>query len=219
MNHPAENIIPMHANEEAVIKTGTIEGVSADTLTIMISGILQPGKKAFSCLIDPEPGDQIICSVHPDGLVYVLGIIERPNRQETNLTFPSDANIRTQKGSLHISAPERINVASSNVDCFAARTTYKSNEAFISCHKTIATGNEIQASFHTIRFISQMIHTMARQVMSKFKGYARHTEDNDMVRSGQMTRKIDGLYAMDSKNTIMNSKKITKIDGEKILMG
>ncbi len=40
-----------------------------------------------------------------------------------------------------------------------------------------------------------------------------------MVKSGQMTRQTDGLYAMDSKHTIMNSKKSTKIDGEKILMG
>jgi hypothetical protein len=40
-----------------------------------------------------------------------------------------------------------------------------------------------------------------------------------MIKAGQMTRCAEGLYAVDSDQTVMKSKKNTIIDGEKILMG
>ena len=60
---------------------------------------------------------------------------------------------------------------------------------------------------------------MAKQLTERVKNYIRHTEDYDQVNAGQMTRKVDGLYAMDSRHTVMVSKKDTKIDGERIHMG
>ena len=62
-------------------------------------------------------------------------------------------------------------------------------------------------------------HHMARQVIEKFKSYVRGTEDYDQVNAGQMMRKAKGLYSMDSEQTIMVSRKHTKIDGERIFMG
>jgi len=60
---------------------------------------------------------------------------------------------------------------------------------------------------------------MAKQVIDRFKSYIRHSEESDMVKAAQMTREVSGLYSMDSKYTIMLSKKDTKIDGERIHMG
>jgi len=61
--------------------------------------------------------------------------------------------------------------------------------------------------------------TMAKQVIDRFKSYIRHSENSDQVKAGQMTREVSGLYSMDSKYTIMVSKRDTKIDGERIHMG
>lgn len=83
----------------------------------------------------------------------------------------------------------------------------------------IARGNCLQADFKTVWVISQMVNTLAKQVISKFKNYIRRTEDYDQVKSGQMTRQVDGLYSLDSKHTVLVSKKDTKIDGERIHMG
>jgi uncharacterized protein involved in type VI secretion and phage assembly len=47
----------------------------------------------------------------------------------------------------------------------------------------------------------------------------RHTESADQIKAGQMSHTVEDLYSMDSKYTIMVSKKDTKIDGEHIHIG
>ena len=81
-----------------------------------------------------------------------------------------------------------------------------------------AKGVNLKASFKRVLLVSSLISTMAGQIIEKASTYIRHSEHYDQVKAGQMTRKIDGLYSMDSKQTVMVSKKETKIDGERIFM-
>lgn len=60
---------------------------------------------------------------------------------------------------------------------------------------------------------------MAKQAIQKFNSYVRKSDISDQVQAAQMSRKVDGLYTMNSKHTILVSQKDTKIDGEHIHMG
>ena len=219
MNNLARKVIPIHTNNESVVKTGSVISVVLDKVDVNIAGDIKEARKAFSCLIDLKPDDIVICTENNDGMVYILGIVERPGIQKISMSFPSDVNIQTKHGGLNINSPDSVSIVSKNVNCFSKRVVHKSNEAIISYDKTTASGNELQASFKTVRLISNLINTMAKQVIDKFQGYVRSTENNDMVKAGHINRQADGLFSMGSKHTIMNSKKSTKIDGEKILMG
>ncbi|MCP3927721.1 MAG: DUF3540 domain-containing protein [Bacteroidetes bacterium] len=219
MNNSARKVIPIYNSNESAIQTGSVISVNADEISINITGDIKIAKKAFSCFIDIEPDDIIICTENNDGIIYILGIIERPEAQTINMAFPSDTNIRTKQGSLNVNSPDSVTIVSKNVNCFSKRVIHKSREAIIAYNNTTAKGNDLQATFKTVRLISNLMNTMAKQVINKFKGYIRNTEENDMVKAGMMNRKAEGLYSVDSKHTILNSKKSTKIDGEKILMG
>lgn len=219
MKNLARNVIPIHGGNDSAVKTGSVISVASGDIRVDIAGENKKAKKAFSCVIDLMPEDIIICSENNDGMVYVLGIIERPGAQTMNLSFPSDTRIRADQGTLNINSSEGVTIASENVNCFSTRAIHKSREAIVSYENIIATGNELQAGFKTVRLISNVINTMAKQVIDKFKIYIRHTEDNDMVKAGQIARHTDGLYSVESTHTIMKSRKTTMIDGEKILMG
>ncbi len=219
MNHPARKVIPMHHTNDSSIRTCSVESVTRDIITVNIAGDIKTAKKAFSCIIDVNPGDIVICADNHDGNTYILGIIERPGTRTMNMSFPGDAKVQTMQGSLQINAHDSIGIASANVNCFSKKVVHKSHDAIISYEHATAEGHELQASFKTVQFISNLINTMARQVISRFKGYIRHTEGSDMVNAGQMTQQSRGLFSVDAKHTIMNSRESTKIDGKKILMG
>ncbi len=219
MNNFARKVIPIHYGNESAVKTGVVISVVLDEIVVDMAGEIKKAKKAFSCLIDIMPEDIIICTENGEGIVYILGVIERPKEKKMNLSFPSNTHIQVNQGGLSIGSADSVSIMSKDLNLFSKKAIHKSHEAIVAYENISATGNELQASYKTVRLISNLINTMAKQVIDKFKGYIRSTEDNDMVKSGQMTRKTDGLYAMDSKHTIMNSKKSTKIDGEKILMG
>jgi|GEM_PF-1274871 len=223
MNSFAEKLIPIHnqtmTGNESVLQTGTIISALPDNITINLNGAVKEAKKAFSCVVDLKTDDVVICVRNNDGKIYILGIIERPGSQNMNFLFPSDVNFSVGNGSMNIDSHENISIAANNLNCFSKNVIHKSDEAIFSYNTVRARGRELQANYGTVQIISNIINTMAKQVINKFKGYIRSTEDNDMVKSGQMTRRSEGLYAVDSQHTIMNSKSVTKIDGDKILMG
>ena len=221
MNNSAGKVIPIHSNNHSTIniKTGFVVSIIPGEIIINIQGEKIKAKKAFSCIVDPKPDDIVILTETENRTAYVLGIIERPGSQKMSVSFPSDTHIQINRGSLNINSSAGVTIASENMNCFSKRVIHKSNEAVISYDNMTASGDELQASFKTVRLISNLINTMAKQVIDKFKGYIRSTDDNDMVKAGQMTRRADGLFSMDSENTIMDSRKSTKIDGKKIFMG
>jgi hypothetical protein len=219
MDNSANKIIPMMADNASAVQTAVVESILSDGAAVTIAGHLKTAKKAFSCLVDLVPGDQVICARNSDGMVYILGIIARPGSQKMKLSFPSDATMQSLKGGVGIHAHDNVTVTSANMNFISQKSVHKSSDACISFDHATVTGMELQASFKSVRFVSDLIITMAKQGIDRFKGYVRTTRDADMVKSGQMIRQTDGLYAMDSTHTVMNSRKSTKIDGDKILMG
>lgn len=201
------------------IQNGRIISIQSDGFRVEISGQTVKAEKAFSCFIEPLPQDRVICSKDESGQVYILGIIERKQTRNVVLTYPSNTDMVCEDGHLNLRSDKSLSLASQDLSFFSKKAVHKARTALISFDETTATGEKFQAGFKTVKFISNLIHTMAHQVIQSFQGYVRNTEDNDQVKAGQMIRQSGGMYTMDSQYTIMVSKKDTKIDGERIHMG
>lgn len=218
----AENkkVIPIVEPVAPAIYHATVLSVTDESIVIDVSGVPQTAKLAFSCLVRPEPDDIVMYSLFESGESYVLGIIERPSETGMSIDLPGDAAIQTRSGSLSMISSTSVNLfAGKKINCISDQVVHKSREAIIDYNDITAQGKSLQASFTNIRIFSELMSSMAKQVIDKFKSYIRHSEDFDQVKAGQMTREVSGLYSMDSKYTILVSKKDTKIDGERIHMG
>ena len=218
----AENkkVIPIVEPVAPAIYHATVLSVTDESIVIDVSGVPQTAKLAFSCLVRPEIDDIVMYSQHESGLCYVLGIIERPGETEMSIDLPGDATIQTRTGSLSMISGTSVNLlAGKKINSISDQVVHKSREAYVDYDEITAKGKSLQASFTNIRVFSELMSSMGKQVIDKFKSYIRHSEDFDQVKAGQMTREVSGLYSMDSKYTILVSKKDTKIDGERIHMG
>ena len=212
-------VIPISSDNDSLTKTGKVIAIIDGDFEILISNKRVRAKKAFSCIIVPLPDDTVICCKNDNGIFYILGIIERETSQKIDISFPSDTNIESKEGTLNLISKKTISMVSTNINSFSKKAIHRSEDATICFDNVSATGKEFQASFKTVKLISNIINTMAKNVFEKFKSYNRNTEDSDQIKAGLLSRKTRGSYILDSKHTIMNSKECTKIDGEKILMG
>lgn len=226
MSRNTSKVIPISREEipkkeqisEIPVQKGIVTAISPEAVEVLLSGETIKAVKSFSCLIDPEPGDTILCCRDEDGEVYVLGILAREQSQKAKVSFPADTTIESATGNLNLFSNQAVTIGAQSINSFSKKEVHKSDQAYLAFNEVVAHGRKLQATFQTVRVISNLINTMARQVIEKFKGYIRHTEDHDQIQAGQLTRRTDGLYSMDSRNTVMISKKETKIDGEKIYM-
>jgi len=220
MSTKQSSVIPLREQAPMPVENARVISVAEKEVAIRLTGATQTARVAFSCLIKPELGDLVLCTKSETGANFILGIIERPGEQNMTLAFPADATILAENGNLSALSQKSVTLAAADkLNCFSDQVIHKSRDAVVDYDEVVARGTTLQATFSTVRLISQMVNILAKQVIDKFKNYIRHTEDYDQVKAGQMTRKADGLYSVDSKNTVLVSKKDTKIDGERIHMG
>ncbi len=220
MNPKSNNILPFHDPADGIMQTARVISISNKGIIISISGIEITAKVAFSCLVQPQTGDIVLWTSSTTDGNYILAIASRPDKQNMTLTFPADTTMQSTEGSINILSRKSVTLAAGKkLTCLAEKTLHKSQQTIIDYEKITAKGNDLDASFKNIRLFSDMLTTMAKQVMTKTKNYFRHTEDYDEIKAKQITRSAKGVYSVDSKYTIMVSKKDTKIDGERIHMG
>ncbi len=214
------NVSPILEPQPSANYHAVVISVTGQSAVIDLAGIPQPASIAFSCLVRPEPDDIVIYSQLESGVNYILGIIERPHGENMIIDLSGDATLQSRSGKLSIIANTSANLmAGEKINCISDQVIHKSREAIIDYSDVTAQGKSLQASFTNIRVFSELMSSMAKQVIDKFKCYIRHSEDFDQVKAGQMTREVSGLYSMDSRHTVMVSKKDTRIDGERIHMG
>ena len=214
------NVVSLREGTEPGAQNARVVSISGQEAEVRLSGCIRKARVAFSCLVRPMAGDLVLCTENESGEHYILGIIERPGAQNMVISFPADATMLAKYGAFSVVSGKAVTLASGDrLNCFSGQAVHKSREAVVDFEDLTARGESLQVHFQTVRLITRMMNTLARHVIDKFKTYVRHTEDYDQVKSGQMTRKVDGLYSMDSQNTVMVSKKDTKIDGKRIYMG
>jgi hypothetical protein len=218
MNNFSAELIPLISKNNPAFHTAKVAAYDKLSLEILIEGKKLKAKKAFSCLVEPQINDTVICTSDEKGMYYILAILERKDNKRINISFPSDAELNSDNGFININSSKSASIISKKINLFSDKAVYKSKEATVAIDEITASGNEIQAGYKTIKTAADLISTFSRQVTEKFKTYVRSSK-NDIVKSDHMTRKSEGLYSVDSKHTIMKSKKSTKIDGDKILMG
>jgi hypothetical protein len=217
------NVVPLRSADqapEAALREARVIFIDGADASIRIDGRLLPARIAFSCLVRPAPDDLCLCARLENGDHCILGILERPGSQDMTLSFPADATLASDNGALAFASGKSLTLASDGaLTCISDRVVHKSREAVVDYATVVARGEDLKASYTRVTLIGQTISTVARQAIQKFVSYIRHTEEVDQIKAGQMTRGVDGLYALDSKYTMMTSKKDTKIDAERIFMG
>lgn len=178
-----------------------------------------PAQLAFSCPVQPQPGDLVLClDAGPDGH-HLLAILERPGSQAMTLAFPGEAQLQTA-GSLSLLAGQGITLtAGGQLACASDAAVLRSRETVLDCCELVAQGRVLQASFDSITFLGRMFQTLVQHLIQKSRGYFRHTQETDQVRAGQMLRQAEGLCSLESQYTVLTSARDTRIDGERIHMG
>jgi len=75
-----ENLARALGNEETFLEYGTVKLAEGGAFTVAAESGTVTAKRAFSCLIEPLPGDAVLVSRAASGC-YILAILERHGDQ------------------------------------------------------------------------------------------------------------------------------------------
>ncbi len=216
----SQKVVALKGADQQSLQNARVVSAQGQEIEVLTEEGIQKARVAFSCLVAPAIDDLTLCARDDQGQYYVLAIIDRPGPQDATLAFPAAAAIVAGAGPLTVYSKESVTLAAEQgLNCLSDKAVHKANSATINYESATATGKDLKANFDSVLMVGRMLTTMAAQMIAKAKNYVRQTESHDQIKAGQMSRKADELFTLDSKRSVMVSKKETKIDGERIFMG
>jgi hypothetical protein len=214
MNLHTDNIVPISVTNNSPAAEGNVSGrihkIQQGNIQVEHNGKLINTQKAFSCLVEPMVDDIVLVSKDQHQQAYVIAILQRDDETQMQVQLAPNTTLTSS---------EKLTLHSEQINQLSVKSLQKTSEATFDFQQGLIRGDKLHSHIRHVHTISDMISTMAKQAIQKFNTYIRKTDTSDQVQAAQMGRKVDGLYTMNSKHTIMVSQKDTKIDGEHIHMG
>lgn len=211
--------LPRDTTETTSLECGRIILAEGDKYTVDTGDRRIMAGKAFSCLVQPCPGDRVLFCREPDGRAYVLSVLER-EKTDAALSLPGNVTLSAPEGTLSLAARDGLNLATPGETALAsASLSVAAGQAEISLEKTTIVSKILDAHIDALRLVGRTVEHVAERIRQRFARSFRQVDELDQTRAGQVDCKADKVMNLRGKYTVVTAEKDVRVDGEKILMG
>lgn len=188
--------------------------VAGETLTVSVDGRPRAARRAKSCLVAPEPGDRVLCSVDV-ATTYVLAVLE--GAVDTRLV--ADGKLEVHATELSLSGSQvalrgdTVSIASD-----ALRMRAKAALAVIDDFRLLGGSVEANIADKAV-LLAERVETRATRILQRTKQLFRFVDDLEQARVRNYDLRAEGLAAMRAENTIVSARVLAKLDGEQVKIG
>lgn len=178
-----------------------------------------PAKRAFSCLVAPEPGDVVLVAVPARGDLFVLAVLERPSDAPARLTSEGDLHVQTP-GRFLVSAKEGVALRTpGELDLDARDVSLRAEVGQLVVKRLTYLGELLEAHGGTLKAALRIVDSVTERWSQKTKRSYRFIEEMDVTRSREIDTRASGTLSMRGKHAITTAEELVKMDGRQIHLG
>ena len=215
-----DNLARNHSYSEATQEYGKVIEQKDSFYSVETDSGLYLFTRAVSCVVQPEVNDLVLVSLNSSYEGYILAVLKREKGAKATLSFDSDVDIRTSKGSLSITSKQGIDLASTeNINLISSRLGIISSEGEINISKLTFLGSLFEGSLETIKLLAKTFEAITERFFRRTKRSYRFTEDTDEVKTGSLHYVADKSLMLRGTFSQMTAKEDIHIDGERINIG
>jgi hypothetical protein len=213
----ARRINPSLVTEES----GTISHREGEVFTVELGSGVVVSKRAFSCLVEPAPGDRVLVAVEASGRAYVLAVLERPGESaKTTLRVEGDLEIQAPLGSCSIAAQEGVRIASpGEVSLTSGELHVNALRGKVVMEKLAFVGQWVHGEIGKLKVLADSVDSVVTRATQRVARSYRTVTEIDQVKAHQMDYTAKEQIRMHAKNTIVTSDNLVKVDGDQIHFG
>ena len=163
----------------------------------------ETARRAVSCLVAPAPNDEVLLAGLPDGRLFVLAVLERTDRDRTEIAVP---------GALELRAEESVSITSTRLALRAAegRVVFGSLTALLGSLLT-----QVEAA----RLVADTIDSVCQRLSQTLRRCTRRVTEMDELRAGRLDYRTEQEMCLRAENLLAGARKLAKVDGEQIHIG
>ncbi|MBR0660361.1 DUF3540 domain-containing protein [Neoroseomonas oryzicola] len=185
--------------------TDSAEVLACDGASVLLlrEGQEERAGRAFSCLVEPAPGDLVLVG-RAGGQAYVLAVLERRGDTAMRLAMPDGATIGDGAGRLNLAAgtlvvdAETTQVATRSLDVVATRT---------------------EAHLGRVGLFAEAIETIAQRIIGRFRRSFRFVEEGEQLRARDIDQRASGHVNLKGETITVQGGALVKLRSDQIHLG
>lgn len=175
-------------------------------------------RRAYSCLVIPEPGDRVML-VGDAGPIYITAILERQGNRSVRIAMDGDLTVKatghiclegTAGASLH---------GGKNLDLAGEQVTLQSKESEFIAEKAAFLCAEVQGHVGLLRLIGNSMEAVFQRMAQTCRHSFRAIAGTDHLRAAHMDHEASESLRLHARNMLLTAEDLTKIDADQIHLG
>jgi hypothetical protein len=224
MGHVARKLSSVESEQEwpskgTMQEHGVILRINGRSIIVRSPSGEVEAKRAHSCLVEPLVGDYVLVSCSSRKDAYVLAVLEREVGVATTLEVEGDLRI-APVGRVTIASPlgidlestQEVRVTSNHLEVDAQRGSFVINQLSLLSGK-------VEAQMARARVIGEALDSVFQRVSQTVKRSFRVVEETDHLEARDVQWSSTETMSIHSKNTLLTSDELVKLDGTQIHLG
>ena len=214
------NVLPIH--QKATVtenELATIQGGFANDYMVLSERGVFRANKAYSCLVQPIPGDKVLITNIADQH-YILAIIERPNVNDMTISFPGDVAFEATSGAMKLTASEQMSLTSAKkIQSTSTEIGINTATMKVQANECSVMGDKAVSQWREVNSFSSAMNLVTEHLTQRIKNSFKTVEGLDQQTSLNFLQTIGKTLSIRSRDAVITARKDVKIDGERIHMG
>jgi hypothetical protein len=177
-------------------------------------------RRAASCLLAPEPGDEVLIS-GPDGSrIYLIAVIARADPAHMRLELSGDVVIASPDGSLALESGRDIALRGQTaVRVETERLELQARDARCVTDRMRYVAAELQATVGATRLVGKACEAVLDRMTVMSRLSLRTVKEIEQVRAGTLDYQAEQAARVHAHYTMVTGAELVKVDAKQIHMG
>lgn len=177
-------------------------------------------QRVASCLLLPAPGDTVLVTSTRQGDTFLIAVVAQADARQATLAVEGDLALVSRSGGLQLRGAGPVALASDTAIAMQSpEWSAQAQRARCEIGELDYQGAQVRFSVLVSRFVGRAVDAVLDRLSLLTRTSFRLTEEVEQVRAGQIDIQAEQTLRMHSKNTLLTSKGLVKVDAEQIHMG
>ena len=177
-------------------------------------------RQAASCLLAPQPGDQVLISGPDATRVYLIAVVEQADPRSARLETAGDMVLRSRDGSVSLESEQVVRLAGQgSVSIDTATLKVRAKDAHCVAEQMKYVAAEVTATVGTTRLVGKVYEAVMDRLSFLSRVTFRAAEEVEHVRAGSLDYRADKSARVHASYTMVTGENLVKVDAKQIHMG
>lgn len=198
---------------------GRVQVFGAELYVVDSIGRRLRARRAASCLLQPEVGDEVAWCVGDAQGIYIYAVLVRVGSGEQQLVVDGNASLRARNGSLALRADESLELAAPRIGAQSEDLSVRGTRATVVFDALDGIARACTMTASQLKLAGTHISSVFERVFQHARSQHRVVEGMDTVQVQTADWQAKGLMSLHAENVLTSGERLVKTRGAQIHLG